>query len=105
MKRVIAIAASLALLAWLAADARWRTVGGALAALTPATLAIAGGGLLASYLLRAARVHDEFRRDAGGRFGTCLRIVLMHNAMVNVVPFRGGEAAFPVLLRDRKSVV
>ncbi|HJV24252.1 MAG TPA: lysylphosphatidylglycerol synthase domain-containing protein [Aromatoleum sp.] len=100
LKRLIAIAASLALLAWLAADARWRTVGGALAALTPATLAIAGGGLLASYLLRAARVHDEFRRDAGGGFGTCLRIVLMHNAMVNVVPFRGGEAAFPVLLRQ-----
>jgi hypothetical protein len=99
LKRLLAIAASLALLAWLAADARWRTVGSALAALTPVTLAIAGGGLLGSYLLRAARVHDEFRKDAAGRFGTCLRIVLIHNAMVNVVPFRGGEAAFPVLLR------
>jgi hypothetical protein len=26
--------------------------------------------------------------------------VLIHNAMMNVVPFRGGEAAFPLLLRQ-----
>ena len=58
-------------------------------------LLIAACGFAVSYLLRALRIHDEFRADASGRYPACLRIVLVHNAMINVVPFRGGEAAFP----------
>ncbi len=100
MKRMLALLVSAALLAWLAHDGRWRELGAALARLTPPVIAIAAVGFLASYLLRALRVYDEFRHDARGRFGACLRIVLVHNAMVNVIPFRGGEAAFPLLLRQ-----
>ncbi|WP_407277792.1 lysylphosphatidylglycerol synthase domain-containing protein [Aromatoleum evansii] len=98
MKRLLAIAASLALLAWLAWDGRWQGLGDAFRRLDPLAATLALAGFAASYALRAGRVYDEFRSDARGRFGTCLRIVLIHNAMVNVVPFRGGEAAFPVLL-------
>ncbi|NMG34046.1 UPF0104 family protein [Azoarcus sp. TTM-91] len=97
--RLLALAVSIALLAWLLADARWREVGAAFTRLTPDVVALTVAGMFCSYLLRALRVYDEFRHDAGGRFGACLRIVLIHNAMVNVVPFRGGEAAFPLLLR------
>lgn len=100
MKRVLAILASLALLAWLASDARWRLLGDTLTRMGPTTLIVGTAGFLASYLLRGLRVYDEFRSESGVRFGACLRIVLMHNAMVNVVPFRGGEAAFPLLLRQ-----
>lgn len=99
MKRALAILLSLGLLGWFLADARWNTLGAALARLTPGIVLVAVAGFAASYLLRALRVFDEFRTDARGRFGACLRIVLMHNAMVNIVPFRGGEAAFPVLLQ------
>lgn len=98
MKRLLAIAASLALLAWLAWDGRWQGLGDAFRRLDPLAATLALAGFAASYALRAGRVYDEFRTDARGRFGACLRIVLIHNAMVNVVPFRGGEAAFPVLL-------
>ena len=98
MKRLLAFLVSAALLVWLVLDARWRELGAALAQLSPSVALIAAGGFAASYVLRALRVHDEFRADARGRFGTCLRIVLMHNAMINIVPFRGGEAAFPILL-------
>lgn len=98
MKRLLAIAASLALLAWLAWDGRWQGLADAFRRLDLLALMLAIAGFAASYVLRAGRVYDEFRRDAHGRFGACLRIVLIHNAMVNVVPFRGGEAAFPVLL-------
>lgn len=98
MKRLLAILLSLALLAWLIADGRWRELGDTIARLSPWTVAVAALGFAASYLLRALRVHDEFRGTARKRFGACLRIVLIHNAMVNVVPFRGGEAAFPLLL-------
>ncbi|WP_343034916.1 lysylphosphatidylglycerol synthase transmembrane domain-containing protein [Aromatoleum diolicum] len=97
---MLALLASFALLAWLASDARWRELGAAFARLTVPVLIVGVAGLFISYVLRAARVHDEFRGDAGNRFRVCLRIVLIHNAMVNVVPFRGGEAAFPLLLRQ-----
>ncbi|MGL1832838.1 lysylphosphatidylglycerol synthase transmembrane domain-containing protein [Rhodocyclaceae bacterium SMB388] len=100
MKKLLAIAFSLALLAWLVSDGRGRDLIDMLRRLTPSMIVIALGGLFVSYLLRAMRVYDEFRVNAGGRFGHCLRIVLIHNAMVNVVPFRGGEAAFPLLLRQ-----
>lgn len=51
-----------------------------------------------TYLLRAGRVFDEFRVDTPVTYLGILRLTLVHNAMVNVVPFRGGEAAFPILL-------
>jgi hypothetical protein len=79
---------------------RWRGIGEVFMRLDGLTLGLAVAGFMLSYLLRALRVFDEFRAHAGGRFGTCLRIVLVHNAMINVVPFRGGEAAFPLLLRQ-----
>ncbi|MCB1906361.1 MAG: flippase-like domain-containing protein [Rhodocyclaceae bacterium] len=99
MKRLLALLLSLALLVWLASDGRWRTLGDSLASFSPGLIMLALGGFALSYALRALRVSDEFRGDTGGRYLACLRIVLVHNAMVNVVPFRGGEAAFPLLLR------
>ncbi|MDR3213173.1 MAG: flippase-like domain-containing protein [Azoarcus sp.] len=97
-RNAIAIALTLALALWLFGDRRWTELGEALARLSPGVVALAAVGFFLSYLLRAARVYDEFRHDGGGRFVACLRIVLMHNAALNIVPFRGGEAAFPMLL-------
>lgn len=104
LKRVLAIAVSVALLAWLMADGRWRGLGDAFQRLSPGTLLLAAAGFALSYFLRALRIYDEFRSTAAGRFATCLRITLIHNAMINVVPFRGGEAAFPILLRQNFGV-
>lgn len=100
LKRAISIVATLALLAWLASDSRWRTVGDAFDRLTPGTLAVATIAFFVTYVLRTLRVCDEFRDEVRGRFGACLRVILIHNAMINVVPFRGGETAFPLLLRQ-----
>lgn len=100
LKRLLALAVSAGLLAWLMADGRWRGLGDIFARLDALTLSLSAAGFALSYGLRALRVFDEFRIQAGRRFGTCLRIVLIHNAMINVVPFRGGEAAFPLLLRQ-----
>lgn len=99
MKKLLATLLSLALLGWFLSGDRWRTLGEAFAQLGPGVLAWAVAGFFLSYLLRTLRVYEEFRHDTGGRFLTCLRIVLIHNAMVNVIPFRGGEAAFPLLLQ------
>lgn len=100
MKRLLAIVFSLALAAWLASDGRWQGLAEAARRLSPAVVAVAFCGFLASYGLRALRIFEEFRREIGNRFGTCLRIVLLHNALVNVLPFRSGEAAFPLLMRQ-----
>ena len=100
MKRALAVLLSVALFVWLASDGRWRALAATFGQLSATVVALAAAGFVCSYLLRALRVYDEFRRDGGARFASCLRIVLIHNAMVNVVPFRGGEAAFPLLLRQ-----
>lgn len=100
MKRFLAIVFSLALVAWLASDGRWLGLVEAARRLSPAVVAVAFCGFLASYGLRGLRIYGEFRREIGNRFGTCLRIVLIHNALVNVLPFRSGEAAFPLLMRQ-----
>ncbi|PBB43813.1 MAG: UPF0104 family protein [Mesorhizobium sp.] len=100
MKKAFSIIVTLALLAWLAADSRWKMVGDAFASITPGAFAAVTLALFVTYVLRALRVCDEFRDDVNGRFGACLRVILIHNAMINVVPFRGGETAFPLLLRQ-----
>ncbi|HEY0179774.1 MAG TPA: lysylphosphatidylglycerol synthase domain-containing protein, partial [Dokdonella sp.] len=94
---------------WLLADARWAGVGARLASIDGS--ALVGVALLfaASYAMRAARIDGEFRDEiddgaaahVGGpvrRYLRILRLTLVHNALVNVLPFRGGEVAFPVLL-------
>jgi len=100
LKRAVSIVVTLALLAWLVSDARWKMVGDAFDRVTPAAFVAVAVALFVTYVLRALRVCDEFRDEVNGRFGACLRVILIHNAMINVVPFRGGETAFPLLLRQ-----
>ncbi len=102
--RGVAIVISIAMLGWIVADARWQGVGERLARIDLG--ALVGVALLfaASYAMRGARIAGEFRDeivDDDGplrRYLRILRVTLVHNALVNVLPFRSGEAAFPVLL-------
>lgn len=64
-------------------------------------VALAILGLVLTYLLRGWRVCREFKQFPKMRFGAALQVVLWHNASVNVMPFRSGEAAFPWLLNRR----
>ncbi|MBS0554924.1 MAG: UPF0104 family protein, partial [Proteobacteria bacterium] len=61
MKRLLAVALSIALLAWLASNGHWRALADSFVHLPVSVLALAGLGFAASYLLRALRVFDEFR--------------------------------------------
>ena len=102
--RTVAVGITLALLWWVIADARWQGVSERLARID--AIALAGVALLfaASYAMRGARIHGEFRDELGWedsatrRYLRILRLTLVHNALVNVLPFRSGEVAFPVLL-------
>ncbi|MDP5239889.1 lysylphosphatidylglycerol synthase transmembrane domain-containing protein [Uliginosibacterium sp. 31-16] len=98
LKRGAGLAITLGLLAWVLHGARWQEVGTSLAHISVLELALAIAAFAASYLLRAARVHDEFAEETGARFVAILRLTLLHNASINILPFRSGEATFPILL-------
>ncbi len=85
-----------ALLLWLllrdASISRWLD---ALAAVPPMLWIVATLGLLASYALRALRLFVEWQPQVRGiRYADCLRLMLLHNAAVNIMPMRAGEAGY-----------
>lgn len=55
-----------------------------------------------SYVIRAIRLFRFFELDYG--FRTSLRLVLQQNLLNNLLPFRTGEFAFPVLMNRYLSV-
>lgn len=58
---------------------------------------VAGAGLVGvSYVLRALRIHRYFRLRG---FALSMRLILQHTLLVNLLPFRTGEFAFPVLMK------
>lgn len=87
-----------AFVAWIDRRFGWETVAVDWARLGPLDLVgplilVAGG-----YALRAARIQSGFTPITAGRFGTCLRVMLWHNGLNNLLPMRSGELAFPVLM-------
>jgi hypothetical protein len=55
--------------------------------------------LLATYVLRTWRIYDYFPGETKGHFGTLLRLVQVHNLLNIMLPFRTGEASFPLLMK------
>jgi len=102
--RALTVVISIALLWWLVASDRWHGVGTRLARIDIASLIGVALLFAASYAMRGARIHGEFRGEliasghGRGSYLRILRLTLVHNALVNVLPFRSGEVAFPVLL-------
>jgi hypothetical protein len=63
------------------------------------TAALAITLLLLTYVLRTWRIYDYFPKETGGRFGVLLRLVQVHNLLNIMLPFRTGEASFPLLMK------
>ena len=61
-------------------------------------LALAVCGMLASYAVRALRIYLAERDIPRGRWGACLRLILLNNAVNLLLPARSGEASFPLLM-------
>jgi hypothetical protein len=98
LQRTVALLCSTALIVWFVHSGRADNLSILVSRVQPLQLLGLIGAFVLTYLLRAARVFDEFRAGTGASYVSILRLTLVHNAMVNVVPFRGGEAAFPILL-------
>ena len=81
------------LLAWLLAGLD-RSAPSAAAARVPISVWCAAAvGVLLSHLLRALRLRAEWRPRVGAELGACLRLALLHNAAVLLLPM--AKAAVP----------
>lgn len=81
-----------ALIGWAALVAPWR-------ALNPGQLAIAACLFSMSYAIRAHRLYDYLGDAARGRWLLALRLMILHNALNNLMPMRSGELSFPLLAK------
>lgn len=105
IKKALAWGLGLGLLAWLLSRTPFDQVAQAFQRPDWATWLLTLGGLLISYVLRAARLqvvlnleghHKAPHRWLGVRTDA-LRVILMHNAAINLLPMRAGELSFPWL--------
>lgn len=76
----------------------WRAILAPWARVPPALMATALALLIASYALRALRLHAHFADLGRGQLPRLLRLVLLHNALNNWLPMRIGEVSFPWLM-------
>jgi len=104
---VASIAAGVALLAALVAFTPWRLLAERAATVPPVGWLAATLGMSATYALRAGRLRVEWAwklAALGLGYRECLRITLLHNAAINVLPMRSGEASYAFLLHRRWGV-
>jgi uncharacterized membrane protein YbhN (UPF0104 family) len=94
---VIAVVLFVVAVEWLAG---WSGVLAAARRLGPASALVLLSGLVASYLLRGARLYFYFHKELAGQFLPALRLTLIHNAIANLLPMRTGELSFPLLARQ-----
>lgn len=105
LKLVLTWVVGLGLLGWLLHQVPLAQAQEALRRPTAGTWALTLAGLLTSYALRGARLqvvldldnHQAPPRRWMGLRTDALRVILMHNAAVNLLPMRAGELSFPWL--------
>lgn len=56
--------------------------------------------ILFTYLIRAIRIWEYFRKEPNVKLLNCLKLTLLHNLANNLLPMRSGEASFPLLMRS-----
>jgi hypothetical protein len=76
----------------------WQTLLQPWFSLNPQQLALALLSILATYSLRTWRIYDYFPQLKGQWLATW-RLMLLHNALNNLLPARTGEVSFPLLMQ------
>lgn len=57
-----------------------------------------------TYFVRAWRMFDYFKGESSGRYLELFHVSQVHNLLNMMLPFRSGEASFPLLMRSEFSV-
>ncbi|WP_295372343.1 lysylphosphatidylglycerol synthase domain-containing protein [uncultured Pseudacidovorax sp.] len=92
--QILSAVLALLLLAWLLQGVDVHELAGTARRMPAVTWALALAGVLATYGLRAARLHAEWRARTDARFVDCLALFAWHNAAVSLLPLRTGEAGY-----------
>jgi len=103
----LSLGAGALMLAVLVVFTPWRLLATRVVSIPPWGWLAATLGMSATYALRAGRLRAEWRERLtalGLDYRECLRITLMHNAAVNLLPMRSGEASYAFLLHRRWGV-
>lgn len=66
--------------------------------LTIGPMLVAAGLVLLSYVIRALRLYDYFLPLTRGRVPSCIKLMMLHNLLNNLLPMRTGEASFPLIM-------
>lgn len=90
----------LGLLAWLLRQADNTALVNRAQAISPLVWLLATGLWLMSFVFRGWRVRQEWQWRKAVGLGTAMRLTLLHNAAVLLLPFRSGEAGYPLLVRQ-----
>ncbi len=103
----LSIGAGVALLAVLVAFTPWALLAQRVATVPWQGWVAATLGMSATYALRAGRLRAEWAwklAPLGLGYRECLQITLLHNAAINLLPMRSGEASYAFLLHRRWGV-
>lgn len=68
----------------------------------PSAILVALVLVLATYVIRSARLFRYFHECHG--ISPCIRLFLVHNLLVNVLPLHGGDVSFPMLMKRYFSI-
>lgn len=91
-------------LVWLFQAVAFHDLWARLRSIGPAAWVAAVAGLFGSYALRALRLRFEWAGRSDHGFAECLRVTLLHNASVNILPMRTGEFSYAWMLHRRWQV-
>ncbi|HEX4511166.1 MAG TPA: lysylphosphatidylglycerol synthase transmembrane domain-containing protein [Burkholderiaceae bacterium] len=104
---VASVSAGLLFLGLLAAYTPWRLLATRVASVPWPGWVAAVVGMSLTYALRAGRLRVEWAWKLAGLglgYRECLQVTLLHNAAINVLPMRSGEASYAWLLHRRWGV-
>jgi hypothetical protein len=94
LRLLVTVALCAWLWTWLARHADLGELAAQVARLPAWTWCAAAVGLVGAHVLRALRLQREWRHVRPVGLLPCLRILLLHNALVLVMPLRSGEVGF-----------
>ena len=104
-KRALKWALALVMLAglvwWVQAEVGWVALLRPWKAFPPEELALLVLLTALSYLTRAIRLYELYRSRLRAPFAVFLRINVLHTTLLNLLPMRTGEVAFPVMMKRR----
>lgn len=99
LRWVLALAMLAALVGWVQHEVGWGNLLRPWRAFPLHELGLLVALTALSYLTRALRLHELYRHRLQAPFLLFLRVNVLHTTLLNLLPMRAGEVAFPVMMK------